>query len=167
MATPGGAHSSPARRSLHSFRGQGPCPDPPARSCAPPPCAHVRGRGGPGLVVRSDSPTLSRSTWAISSGGKSARLITVRSVVRVHNGPRGARSPAQPSCGAAAVGRPVALRLRAPTTRVSGRSRRGCSSAGRAPALQAGGRRFEPAHLQIRHHRGAAFAAPPIWHLPT
>ena len=27
--------------------------------------------------------------------------------------------------------------------------RRGCSSAGRAPALQAGGRRFEPAHL---HH---------------
>jgi hypothetical protein len=31
-----------------------------------------------------------------------------------------------------------------------GRARRsvwGCSSAGRAPALQAGGRRFEPAHL--------------------
>ena len=26
--------------------------------------------------------------WAFSSGGKSARLITVRSVVRVHKGPR-------------------------------------------------------------------------------
>lgn len=33
---------------------------------------------------------------------------------------------------------------------------RGCSSAGRAPALQAGGRRFEPDHL---HYRGPRFCA--------
>ena len=55
-------------------------------------------------------------TRAFSSVGESARLITVRSVVRIHKGPR-----SYPY--------------------------RGCSSAGRAPALQAGGRRFEPGHL--------------------
>ena len=68
----GGVDMSPARKSFHSFRGQGSGLDPRGarlelerrRSCPPP--------------------------WAFSSGGKSARLITVRSVVRVHKGPPGA-----------------------------------------------------------------------------
>ena len=57
---------------------------------------------------------------AFSSGGQSARLITVRSVVRVHKGPplSGTASPSW-----------------------------GCSSAGRAPPLQGGGQGFEPPHL--------------------
>ncbi len=36
-----------------------------------------------------------------------------------------------------------------PGASVPGKSLRGCSSAGRAPALQAGGQRFDPAQL---HH---------------
>ena len=64
-------------------------------------------------------------TRAFSSVGESARLITVRSVVRIHKGP-----PRR-------------------FTFMAKRHLRGCSSAGRAPALQAGGRQFEPAHL---HH---------------
>ena len=75
----------------------GPSPARPGRVSA---SARVRSAGEAGSGGPVGSPMLSRSTWAISSGGKSARLITVRSVVRVHNGPRGARSPAQPSCGA-------------------------------------------------------------------
>jgi hypothetical protein len=97
---------------FHSFRGQGPGPRSPPRHA----------RGGSDHTQGSDPPPL---RWAFSSGGKSARLITVRSVVRVHKGPPQALSP---------LGSPLW----------------GCSSAGRAPALQAGGRRFESAHL---HHR--------------
>jgi hypothetical protein len=60
---------------------------------------------------------------AFSSGGQSARLITVRSVVRIHKGPPRGQAGHQ-------------------------RLTRGCSSVGRAPVLQAGGQRFESAHLQ-------------------
>ena len=63
--------------------------------------------------------------WAFSSVGESARLITVRSLVRIQKGPR-----SEPA-------------------RTTAPSPRGCSSAGRAPALQAGGRRFEPGHLHV------------------
>ena len=71
---------------------------------------------------------------AFSSGGQSARLITVRSVVRVHKGPplSGTASPSW-----------------------------GCSSAGRAPPLQGGGQGFESPHLHklvprfIRKHCGS------------
>ena len=68
-----------------------------------------------------------RSPRAFSSVGESARLITVRSLVRIQKGPR-PRSTDRSVCSW------------------------GCSSAGRAPALQAGGRRFEPGHL----HGGAS-----------
>ena len=63
-----------------------------------------RGQGAPGAVPRPRWPSRHRpgrprrpwrrcarsrsGAWAFSSGGKSARLITVRSVVRVHKGPR-------------------------------------------------------------------------------
>jgi hypothetical protein len=82
------------------------------------------------------------SPRAFSSVGESARLITVRSLVRIQKGPR-----AVP---------------------------RGCSSAGRAPALQAGGRQFEPAHLHQRaspslhlSFRSALVAGTLIPNLPT
>src|SRR5580698_2679125 len=65
-------------------------------------------------------------TRAFSSVGESARLITVRSVVRIHKGPRSY-----------------------PLGDVA--------QSGRAPALQAGGRRFEPGHLHgQRPHRSTA-----------
>jgi hypothetical protein len=66
--------------------------------------------------VLAAGPGRRLTAWAFSSVGESARLITVRSLVRIQKGP--------PMPGP-----------------------RGCSSAGRAPALQAGGRRFEPGHL--------------------
>jgi hypothetical protein len=68
---------------------------------------------------------------AFSSVGESARLITVRSLVRIQKGPR-----------------PRLAADERPSPARSALAARGCSSAGRAPALQAGGRRFEPAHLQ-------------------
>ena len=112
--------------SLHSFRGQGP---------GPRPALSTLSGAGRSMPRGPDPPPL---RWAFSSGGKSARLITVRSVVRVHKGP----PPAATHSG-------------------------GCSSAGRAPALQAGGRRFEPAHLHHRHHtpvpvRLGRFAPDPV-----
>jgi hypothetical protein len=51
----------------------------------------VRPRGIPAPHAEGSEAGLAtglRATWAFSSGGKSARLITVRSVVRVHKGPR-------------------------------------------------------------------------------
>ena len=58
---------------------------------------------------------------AYSSVGESARLISVRSIVQIYLGPPGSRK----------------------------RLLRGYSSIGRAPALQAGGCRFDPGYL---HH---------------
>ena len=69
-------------------------------------------------IVAGGATWAARAPGAFSSGGKSARLITVRSVVRVHKGPRSGLATS-----------------------------RGCSSAGRAPALHAGGREFESPHL--------------------
>ena len=78
-----------------------------------------------------------RAPRAFSSVGESARLITVRSLVRIQKGPRPPHLTAAPK-------------------RSWGRS-----SAGRAPALQAGGRRFEPGRLHSltthgRHRDGDA-----------
>ena len=86
---------------------------------------------------------------AFSSVGESARLITVRSLVRIQKGPRHPDRGVVP-CGAS----------------------RGCSSAGRAPALQAGGRQFEPAHLhqpslRVLHFVRRADRAPATPNLPT
>jgi hypothetical protein len=89
-----------------------------------------RGHAAPALRALR----VARPAGAFSSVGESARLITVRSLVRIQKGPR-------PRLGADADG---SRRSRPPGPRPA----RGCSSAGRAPALQAGGRRFEPAHLQ-------------------
>jgi hypothetical protein len=78
----------------------------------------ARGGGAHGLMRAS------------SSAGQSARLISVRSEVQILPGPP-FRDRAS---GAAVVAGPWFLR-------------RGCSSVGRAPALQAGGHRFDPVHL--------------------
>ncbi len=120
--------------------------------------------GAAGTYAHDCPPaTLRHPRWAFSSGGQSARLITVRSVVRVHKGPPGGRSlrPAR--------ARPRSIGSAAPDHGPSPGGRQfaaavswGCSSAGRAPALQAGGRRFEPAHLQgDTHRRGQAPRARP------
>jgi hypothetical protein len=100
----------------------------------------VKGHGSPaagaggGAAPALRALRMARPAGAFSSVGESARLITVRSLVRIQKGPR-------PRLGADADG---SRRSRSPGPRPA----RGCSSAGRAPALQAGGRRFEPAHLQ-------------------
>jgi hypothetical protein len=70
---------------------------------------------------------------ASSSAGQSARLISVRSEVQILPGPPRAGRKTQEG----SLVRFLVLR-------------RGCSSAGRAPALQAGGHRFEPVHLHQR-----------------
>ena len=98
------------------------------------------GCAGPSERAQRQPTWLSaQHAWAFSSVGKSARLITVRSVVRIHKGPR--------PCRHARDGLQSHRRCVAPAT--CARPNRGCSSAGRAPALQAGGRRFEPGHLQV------------------
>ncbi len=108
------------------FRGRGPDAAPSA------------GRGSWRPVVRR--PGSAPRSWrcraprAFSSVGESARLITVRSLVRIQKGPR----PPHP-------GRPLP-------------AHGGRSSAGRAPALQAGGRRFEPGRLHSNDH-----SLPPSW----
>ncbi len=79
---------------------------------------------------------------------ESARLISVRSVVQIYLGPpmKSRKQKAE------------SRKQKAESRRAGGISAfcflisafpRGCSSAGRAPALQAGGRRFEPDQL---HH---------------
>ena len=60
-----------------------------------------------------------KSKGPVAQLGQSARLISVRSMVQLHPGP------------------PPLLLIW------------GCSSAGRAPALHAGGHRFEPVHLHF------------------
>jgi hypothetical protein len=62
--------------------------------------------------------------WAYSSVGKSARLISVRSVVRIHLGPPTNHQRTE----LIVIGW-------------------GCSSIGRAPVLHAGGRRFDSGQL--------------------
>ena len=74
---------------------------------------------------------------AFSSAGQSARLISVRSLVRSQEGP--------PTVLCVDVERRRWLLLGEAGDRGSGS--RGCSSDGRAPALQAGGQRFDSAHL--------------------
>jgi hypothetical protein len=99
--------------------------------------------GQPRPVPRA--PRGAHPAGAFSSVGESARLITVRSLVRIQKGPRPRSSRRAEMVSA--------------ITRQTG----GCSSAGRAPALQAGGRRFEPAHLQGDTHTprpGAARETP-------
>src|ERR1700730_9005686 len=82
-------------------------------------------------------------TRAFSSGGQSARLITVRSVVRVHKGPpplgRDRTLNRPTSCGGTPAG--------ATHPRLCDEQEWGCSSAGRAPPLQGGGQGFESPHL--------------------
>ena len=73
---------------------------------------------------------------AFSSVGESARLITVRSLVRIQKGPRFSDPT---GCNR----HRIAMFWSCATW--------GCSSAGRARALQARGRRFEPGHLHITH----------------
>ena len=70
---------------------------------------------------------------ASSSAGQSARLISVRSEVQILPGP--------PSTDQKPEVRDQTGSL------ISDLWDGGCSSAGRAPALQAGGHRFEPVHL--------------------
>lgn len=115
----------PMRTSLSTLQGSRLWRAIPFRDAQPsevPRPAAYRAKGLLGRVIR-----------AFSSVGESARLITVRSVVRIHKGPRDRTS----------------VLCRPPTGGLV--PCRGCSSAGRAPALQAGGRRFEPGHL---HHPG-------------
>jgi hypothetical protein len=110
----------------------------PARSVAPllqgsrdtAPWRHRAARGHRRPVPRA--PRGAHPAGAFSSVGESARLITVRSLVRIQKGPRPRLAADGPKTVMPSPGQPA----------------RGCSSAGRAPALQAGGRRFEPAHLQ-------------------
>ena len=86
---------------------------------------------------------------AFSSAGQSARLISVRSLVRSQEGP-----PAHFGLGIvdfeffqSEIANPK-----------SAMWTWGCSSDGRAPALQAGGQRFDSAHL---HHEGTVAARCP------
>ena len=84
-------------------------------------------------------------------------MISVRSEVQILPGPPPAlacgkrRAPTGESGAFAERGAGSGRRswriLDAPVARWLLRSHRGCSSAGRAPALQAGGRRFDPDHL--------------------
>jgi hypothetical protein len=70
-------------------------------------------------------------------------LISVRSEVQILPGP-----PPALACGRRrGSGRRSWRIIDAPVARWLRGSHRGCSSAGRAPALQAGGRRFDPDHL--------------------
>ena len=124
------------------------------------------GVGAVGIRHRSrDCPTGSRSTpsivkvrpqaaWAFSSDGQSARLITARSVVRSHKGPypSSGRGGPRKSARAGRDGLPAAT-IR---SQVKRSHQRGCSSAGRAPALQAGGRQFESGHLHRFSERRAS-----------
>ena len=96
--------------------------------------------------------TRARYFRAYSSVGESARLISARSLVQIQVGPPAfwgwaGRRPEV----AGQVGRPSMLhRLGAPArgSVLAWRARAwGCSSAGRAPGLQPGGQRFDPAHL--------------------
>ena len=113
--------SSSMRTSLSTLQGSRP-------RCAR--CARVTRLGGRSCGVPARARSLrGRAPRAFSSVGESARLITVRSLVRIQKGPR-------------------------PSPHLDGRlsSAWGRSSAGRAPALQAGGRRFEPGRLHILDH---------------
>jgi hypothetical protein len=98
-----------------------------SRACAAP----IPGGRSCGVLLLARG-SAHRAPRAFSSVGESARLITVRSLVRIQKGPRPPHrdGPLQ-------------------------RSAWGRSSAGRAPALQAGGRRFEPGRLHslITHRR--------------
>ena len=123
-------------------------------------------------VAREGAPGLMRAS---SSAGQSARLISVRSEVQILPGPPLAYPPFR---GQAPGGRDE---CRFPGAWLGSRDawllRRGCSSVGRAPALQAGGHRFDPVHLhwppllrrsaligQPRARRGRGWRlAPGIW----
>ena len=74
-------------QSLHSFRGQG-TPGPGLRVCARPGAARPVPRAPPptGRGVRGRQRSI--AAGAFSSVGESARLITVRSLVRIQKGPR-------------------------------------------------------------------------------
>ena len=112
----------------------------------PGPAAWIRRDAwvSPGAEARSFSGRARARSRAYSSVGQSARLISARSLVQIQVGP--------PSlCGMRAARTNRQARLSGPALSPS-RPRRaewGCSSVGRAPGLQPGGRRFEPAHL---HH---------------
>ena len=66
-------------------------------------------------------------------------------MVRIHPDPPAA--PARPAGVRSAAGRGEAMQHKESR-------QRGCSSVGRAPALQAGGRRFDPVRLHISGIRG-------------
>ena len=125
----------------------------PQRVCRPfrmgfpvkPPGKMPGGVSLPGGALRP--LTRARYFRAYSSVGESARLISARSLVQIQVGP--------PAFGWAAGARKWrsgwdGLRCStggAAPARVKSRRAWGCSSAGRAPGLQPGGQRFDPAHL--------------------
>lgn len=116
-------HRAPRRASVPCFvvsRCRAPPAYPFLRRCAAP--------GGRAAVPRVGR--VARAVGASSSVGQSTRLISVGSEVQVLPGPYRSvrRGAARPRAGAGAV--------------CGGRS-----SAGRAPALHAGGRRFDPGRL--------------------
>lgn len=98
-ACSGRGNTSPSGESLHSFRGQGhrSCPrrarTSRERAGRVPPGTRLQAASGPlrpGEVTQPACPgrSVDRAPWAFSSVGESARLITVRSLVRIQKGPR-------------------------------------------------------------------------------
>ena len=134
----------------------------PSREASPSPYPFRRRFAAPGLCVPCG--LRESEARACSSAGQSAPLIRVRSVVQIDSGPpyeRRRRQTGEP--GGRTSGRSDAegearRRRGSPRPRAGRRpifkedpeavlQKRGRSSAGRAPALQAGGRRFEPGRL--------------------